>query len=154
MRPKTKLEPLIAPKRFKNEDFSSKPPFHDEVLRGSCALDADAWPLSRLSLVLLAGRSALRNEWYLRWWIAEVRGSATPQTDDLARRAAAADVSGRPDGPDGGELAGGGGTWSILADTADNSARDDTAAECNDGRLYCGRISPSSSYSSCNITTV
>jgi len=62
---------------------------------------------------------------------------------------------GRPDGPGGGELDGGsGGTWRILAETADSSERLDTAAECSESRRYCGRNSPSSSYSSCNdITT-
>ena len=66
----------------------------------------------------------------------------------------AAAVSGRAaeaaEAEAGGGECDGGVTCRMRAETADNSARLDAAAECSDRRLYCGRKSPSSSYSSCN----
>jgi len=44
------------------------------------------------------------------------------------------EASARPDGPGGGELDGV--TWRIFAETADSSARLDTAAEWSDRRRY------------------
>jgi len=75
---------------------------------------------------------------------------ATPLTEDRGRRDAPAtaedDAPPASAGP-GGELEGGV-AWRILAETADSRARLDTAAEWSDSRRYCGRKSPSSSYSS------
>jgi len=90
---------------------------------------------------MLRDRSALRNEWYLRWCCCSTPDprelSVSALTDDRGRIDPAAAGTAAPGGggPGGGECDGGL-TWRMRAETAESRARLDAAAEWRDSRRY------------------